>query len=75
MKIDGLTEFQVNILDELWGCKTVEEMHKYMQNKSEDELKEIITLRELLILAHIDEEINEMPSYPDSEELLRNIMK
>ena len=50
-------------------------MHKYMQNKSEDELKEIITLRELLILAHIDEEINEMPSYPDSEELLRNIMK
>lgn len=75
MRIDGLTEHQVKILDELWACDTVEEMQIYMQSKSEKELQEIVNLREMIILAHVDEEIEQMGSYPEAAEMLRSIMQ
>ena len=75
MRSDGLTERQVKILDELWDCDTVEEMQIYMQSKSEKELQEIVNLREMIILAHVDKDVEQMSSYPEAENLLKSILK
>lgn len=75
MRIDGLTEHQVKILDELWACDTIEEMQIYMQSKSEKELQEIVNLREMIVLAHVDEEVEQMSSYPEAENILKSILK
>ena len=49
MRIEGLTSEQVKILDELWACETQEDLEQYVANKSEKQLQEIITLREMII--------------------------
>lgn len=74
MRIEGLTSEQVKILDELWACETQEDLEQYVANKSEQQLQEIITLREMIILSHIDEQVEKMGRYPDVEKILRNIL-
>ena len=73
--IDGLTAEQCKVLDELWACDTLEDMQELLDSKSGDELREVITLREMIVLSLIDEDIEKMESYPDAETILRNIMK
>lgn len=75
MVIDGLTEHQVKILDELWDCETIEDMQRYLQNKSDKEIQEIVSLREMIVLSHIDEQVEKMDSYPDSAKMLKSIMQ
>ena len=73
MRIDGLTEHQVKILDELWACETMEDLERYVANKSDTQLQEIITLREMIVLSHIDEQVEMMGEYPDVEFMIRNL--
>ena len=73
MRIDGLTEHQVKILDELWACETMEDLERYVANKSDTQLQEIITLREMIMLSHIDEQVEMMGEYPDVEFMIKNL--
>lgn len=73
--IDGLTAEQCKVLDELWACETLDDMQELLDSKSGDELREVITLREMIVLSLIDEDVAEMESYPDAESILRNITK
>ena len=74
-KIDGLTVEQCKLLDELWACDTTEELESLIYSKSGEELREIISLREMIMLSLIDEEVEKMDSFPDAENILRSIMK
>jgi hypothetical protein len=73
MRIEGLTAEQVKILDELWACETMEDLERYVANKSDKQLQEIITLREMIMLSHIDEQVEMMGEYPDVEFMIRNL--
>lgn len=73
MKIEGLTAEQVKILDELWACETMEDLERYVANKSDSQLQEIITLREMIVLSHIDEQVELMGEYPDVEFMIKNL--
>lgn len=75
MRIDGLTEHQVKILDELWECDTIEDMQRYLQSKSDAEIQEVVSLREMIMLAHVDEAVEKMDSYPDAAKMLKSIMQ
>ena len=75
MRIDGLTEQQVKILDELWHCQTIEDMQRYLESKSDAEIQEVVSLREMILLAHVDEEVEKMDSYPDAAKILKSIMQ
>ena len=75
MRIDGLTSQQVQILDELWACDTVEEMQIYLETKTTEEIEEVITLREMIVLGHVDEDVEAMDTYPEAEQMLASILK
>jgi hypothetical protein len=74
MSIDGMNSYQIKILDELWACDTVEEMQRFLESKTEEELQEIATLREMLVLAHIDEEVSQMKEFPEVLAMLKGLV-
>jgi len=74
MEIDGMSPRQVKILNELWDCDTVEEMQQFLESKSEEELFEIGTLREMVVLAHIDETVSQMKEFPEVLAMLKGLV-
>ena len=75
MRIDGLTAQQVQILDELWACDTIEDMQIYLESKTTEEIEEVITLREMVVLSGVDEDVEAMDTYPEAEQMLASILK
>ena len=59
MIIHGLTEGQTKLLDKMWSIETEEELTSWVRSLPESMVKEVIVLRELLILSMIDEELEE----------------
>lgn len=75
MRLNGLTMEQCELLDQMWALDSLEELRAFIESQEPSVQKEIMTLRELLILGSIDDEIDEMKTYPDAEQMLRGIMK
>lgn len=75
MRLNGLTMEQCELLDQMWALETIEELRVFIESQDPSVQREIMTLRELLILGGIDDEIDEMKTYPDAEQMLRGIMK
>ena len=76
MRIDGLKTRHVKILDELWNCDTMEDLSNYMKHKTPEEISEINVLRELLIIAAIDDDLmSNMNQYPEVDQLMKNLIK
>ena len=68
--ITGLTERQVKLLDTMWSIDAYDE---YMEWKSTQNLQEIEILEELLLLADIDDMVQDDVS--DAELVLDKYMK
>ena len=75
MRLDGMTIEQCELLDKMWALETVEELKDFIESQDFETQREIITLRELLILGGIDDEFEDMKSYPEADLMLRNIMR
>ena len=75
MRLNGLTMEQCELLDQMWALDSLEELRAFIESQEPSVQREIMTLRELLILGSIDDEIDEMKTYPDAEQMLRGIMK
>lgn len=75
MRLNGLTMEQCELLDQMWALETIEELRLFIESQEPSVQREIMTLRELLILGGIDDEVDEMKTYPDAEQMLRGIMK
>jgi hypothetical protein len=75
MRLDGLTMEQCELLDQMWALETIEELRVFIDSQEPSVQREIMILRELLILGGIDDEVDEMKTYPDAEQMLRGIMK
>jgi hypothetical protein len=58
--IDGLTKAQVRMLDEMWALNTMDEMSEWMENLPEHKRPMAEVLQEMLILASIDEDLDEL---------------
>ena len=75
MRLDGMTIEQCELLDKMWALETVEELKDFIESQDIETQREIMTLRELLILGGIDDEVEDMKSYPEADLMLRNIMR
>jgi hypothetical protein len=75
MKIEGLTEQQVRICDALWACDTNEEVTAYVRSLPKRLQHEAAVLVDMMILEAIDEQVEEMSSYPDAERLIARAQK
>jgi hypothetical protein len=58
--IDGLTKEQVRMLDEMWELDSMEEMAEWMENVPESKRPMAELLQEMLILASIDDDLEEL---------------
>ena len=70
MKIEGLTKQQVRICDALWACDTNEAVTAYIRSLPRRLQHEAAVLVDMMILEAIDEQVEEMSSYPDAERLI-----
>lgn len=70
MRLEGLTEQQVRICDALWACDTNEEVTAYVRSLPRRLQQEAAVLVDMMILEAIDEQVEEMTSYPDAEKLI-----
>lgn len=58
--IDGLTKEQVRMLDEMWALDTMQEMAEWMENVPPEKRQMAELLQEMIILASIDEDLDEL---------------
>ena len=71
MELDNLSKRQVIIAKMLWCCESVEEAYKVAKAFGTEGL----LIRELMILAAIDDDTKDSESFEEAEEVLNNISK
>ncbi len=73
--INGLTENQVALLDEMWACDTYEEYENFLECLDPADRAEAERLQRLLLVEMLDEEmLQENNNYPDARRVLLDFM-
>jgi len=75
MRIEGLTELQFQIAETLWSIGGTEECQAWLSRLPIEIREEALVVMELMILASIDDEIENMTSYPDAEAIIAKVRK
>ena len=73
MRIDGLTESDVKLLDAMWALDTTEELASFISKQSPGVRKRIMVLREMIVLAGIDDDVEEANDTGMANDMLRSI--
>lgn len=68
IKIDNLTEYQVEMLDHMWSLDTEEEYFEWWNLLEDSDQRLADSLQQMIILAEID---NMMDNYKDAKHLLK----
>lgn len=71
MQIDGLTEQQVEMLDHMWSLDTMEEFDEWVATLDADDTTMALSLQKMILFATLDESMEQMRSYPDANQLLK----
>jgi hypothetical protein len=69
IKIENLSKRQMKIADLLWACETIEETEELVEQIG----KEADVVRELMLLAGIDELVEVQTDFSKIQTLLKNI--
>ncbi len=59
--INGLSEHQVALLDEMWACETMEDLDEFMETLDSADRAEAERLQRMILLAELDNIVAEMP--------------
>ena len=73
MRIEGLTQHQVELLDEMWEIEEYTDLEAWMETLSPEDRKEAEALQRLVVLETF-EELLDKGSYPDARRVLVDIM-
>ena len=73
MRIDGLSKFEVHLLDIIWSIDTAEELQLWMSTLPPNTYRVVESLIQLMVLATIDEQVDRMMSFPDAEDIVKRI--
>jgi hypothetical protein len=73
MRIDGLTESDVKLLDTMWAIDTIDELTAFIARQPPNVRKRIAVLREMVVLAGIDEDVEEAKDNSMANDMLRSI--
>jgi hypothetical protein len=69
MRIEGLTEHQVELLDTMWAIKEFDDLEDWMQTLTKADRVEAESLQRLVILEAL-EEMLEQSKYPDANKVI-----
>lgn len=74
--IDGLTEYQREMLDHMWSLKTTEEYQDWLSLLCEEDYNTALGLAQLLAYACLDEllERHKYNGFKETKQLLEKIM-
>jgi hypothetical protein len=61
IQINGLTPYQVSLLDEMWACDTLEDFEEFMEALDPEDRGEALRLQRMILLAEMDELVAQMP--------------
>ena len=61
IEINGLTKYQVALLDDMWACESYEDYEEFLASLPEDDRVECARLERLVLLAELDDLVAEMP--------------
>jgi predicted transcriptional regulator len=73
MRLEGLTERQVELLDIMWSIEEYTELEEWMETLGAQERKEAEALQRLVVLETF-EELLDKGNYPDARRVLVDIM-
>ena len=73
MRIDGLTPGDIELLDMMWALDTTEELDEFISRQRPGVRKRIEVLRELLIIAGIDDDVEDANDNTLAATMLKNI--
>jgi hypothetical protein len=69
IQINGLTPYQVALLDEMWACDTLEDFEEFMEALDPEDRGEALRLQRMILLAELDEIVAKDP-LKEAKELL-----
>lgn len=75
MFLDNLPPGSSDILESIWAMETVSQLDSYLKTLDEEQLQKTLVLIEMCQLAQIDDDVEKMSTYPESNELLNNILR
>jgi hypothetical protein len=55
IQINGLTAYQVSLLDEMWACDTLEDFEEFLEALDPEDRAEALRLQRMVLLAELDE--------------------
>lgn len=70
MRIDNLTTYQVELLDAMWACDTMEEYDAFYATLDEEDQLLADNLQRLVIMEALDEDMAAQTDFPEANKLL-----
>ena len=61
IEINGLTPYQVSLLDEMWACDSIEEFDEFLDTLTPKGRAEAMRLQRMVLLAELDEVVAKDP--------------
>ena len=61
IEINGLTQYQVSLLDEMWACDTMEDFDEFLEALDPEDRAEAMRLQRMILLAEMDNLVAQMP--------------
>ena len=61
IEINGLTAYQVSLLDEMWACDTMADFEEFMEALDPEDRAEALRLQRMILLAEMDNLVAQMP--------------
>jgi hypothetical protein len=61
IQINGLTPYQVSLLDEMWACDTLEDFEEFLEALDPEDRAEALRLQRMILLAELDEVVAKDP--------------
>jgi hypothetical protein len=61
IQINGLTAYQVALLDEMWACDTWQDFEEFMEALDPEDRGEALRLQRMILLAELDEVVAKDP--------------
>lgn len=71
MRIEGLNEEQVEMLDFMWSLDSMEEFEEWKASLDAREARMADTLQRMVLMAALDDDLETEKSYPDAKQLLK----
>ena len=61
IQINGLTQHQVALLDEMWACDSIEDFDEFLETLDSADRLEAYRLQRMILLAELDDHVAKMP--------------